>query len=174
MMGDEHLIRAVSEGDHRALRELFGRHAPWVASRLRRSMPAHAVEDTLQESFIAVWRGAKGYRADSVPGAWIWGIARRQAALWARKNGRPEPVLEPAATEDPATTAASSTDLQRALDTLGPEGDEQRELARLILIEDRPVADAASVLGIPQGTVKSRMYKIRRLLRASLLQGEYR
>ena len=174
MMGDEHLIRAVSEGDPKALRELFDRHAPWVASRLRRSMPAHAVEDTLQETFIAVWRGAKGYRADSVPGAWIWGIARRQAALWARKNSRPEPVLGPAAYEDPASAAASSADLQRALDSLGPEGAEARELARLILIEDRPVADAASALGIPQGTVKSRMYKIRRLLRASLLQGEYR
>ncbi len=41
------------------LRELFDRHAPWVAARLRRTMPAHAVEDALQETFIAVWRGAK-------------------------------------------------------------------------------------------------------------------
>lgn len=174
MMGDEHLIQAVSEGDHKALRELFDRHAPWVASRLRRSMPAHAVEDTLQETFIAVWHGSKGYRADSAPGAWIWGIARRQAAMWARKNGRPEPVLEPAASEDPSTAAASSADLERALNTLGPEGAEGRELARLILVEDRSVADVASILGIPQGTVKSRMYKVRRLLRSSLLQGEYR
>jgi RNA polymerase sigma-70 factor (ECF subfamily) len=63
MMGDEHLIRAVAAGNHRALRELFDRHAPWVASRLRRSMPAYAVEDTLQETFIAVWKGARVYRA---------------------------------------------------------------------------------------------------------------
>ncbi len=71
MMGDEHLIEAVAAGDGRALRELFYRHAPWVAARLRRAMPAHGVEDTLQETFIAVWRGARGYRSDAPPGAWI-------------------------------------------------------------------------------------------------------
>ena len=162
----------VAAGDGRALRELFDRHAPWVAARLRRAMPAHGVEDALQETFIAVWRGAKGYRADAVPGAWIWGIARRQAALWARKNGRPEPLLEQAQqTEDPAIAAAGSVDIGRALEGLGPEGAEQRELARMIFLEDRSVADVAAALGIPQGTVKSRVYKLRKLLQASLLQG---
>ncbi len=174
MMGDEHLIRAVAAGNHRALRELFDRHAPWVALRLRRSMPAYAVEDTLQETFIAVWKGARAYRADAVPGAWIWGIARRQAALWARKNGRPEPELEPVSSDDTATAVAGSVDIGRALDKLGPEGDEGRELARMIFIEDRSVADVASTLNIPQGTVKSRIYRIRRRLRAALVQGEYR
>ena len=175
MMGDEHLIEAVAAGDGRALKELFRRHAPWVAARLRRTMPAHGVEDALQETFIAVWRGAKGYRADSVPGAWIWGIARRQAALWARKNGRPEPVLEwDREVEDPAVRAAGSVDIDRALQGLGPEGTEQRELARLIFVEDRSVADVAATLGIPSGTVKSRVYKLRKLLQASLLQGGYR
>lgn len=107
-------------------------------------------------------------------GAWIWGIARRQAALWARKNGRPELCLEPAESEDPATAAVVGADLDRALAGLGPEGGAQRELARMIFVEDRSVADAASTLGIPPGTVKSRVYKIRRLLRAALAQGEYR
>ena len=54
------MIEAVVTGDGRALKELFDRHAPWVAARLRRAMPAHGVEDTLQETFIAVWRAAKG------------------------------------------------------------------------------------------------------------------
>lgn len=94
MMGDEHLIGAVAAGDDTALRKLFDRHAPWVAARLRRVIPAHGVEDALQETFITVWLGAKGYRADAAPEAWIWGIARRQSALWARKNGRPKPILE--------------------------------------------------------------------------------
>ena len=169
MMGDEHLIKAVAAGDDKALRELFRRHAPWVAARLRRAMPAHGVEDVLQETFIAVWRGARGYRADAVAGAWIWGIARRQSALWARKNGRPEPILEPLGeTDDPAGRAAGSVDLGRALAKLGVE---QRELARMIFVEDRSVADVAATLGIPTGTVKSRVYKLRKLLRASLLEG---
>ena len=103
MMGDERLIRAVSDGDDGALRELFDRHAPWIAARLRRAMPAHAVEDVLQETFIAVWHGAKAYRGTGAPGAWIWGIGRNQAAMWARKNGRTEPVLQAAWISDPAT-----------------------------------------------------------------------
>lgn len=174
MVGDENLIRAVAAGSNKALKELFDRHAPWLASRLRRSLPASAVEDVLQETFIAVWRGAERYERSGEVGAWIWGIARNQTAMWARKHGRPEVELELAGHEDPAAAAANSADLSRALETLGPEGAEQRELARLILLEDRPVADVARIFGIPEGTVKSRMYKIRRLLRASLLQGEYR
>ena len=170
MMGDERLIEAVAAGDSGALRELFDRHAPWLASRLRRALPAHAVEDALQETFIAVWRGAKGYRADAAPGAWMWGIARRQAALWARRNGRPEAILEQPGSEDPSTSAARSLDIGRALDTL--ESGEQRKLVRLIFFEDRSVAEAAASLGIPEGTVKSRMYRIRRLLKAALSQGD--
>ena len=174
MMGDERLVEAVAAGDERAMRELFDRHAPWVAARLRRAMPAHAVEDALQETFIAVWRGAKGYKGEAATGAWIWGIARRQAALWARKNGRLEIDPEPVESEDPAAAAASAADLDRALAKLGPEGGPQRELARLIFVEDRSVADVATTMGIPEGTVKSRVYRIRRLLRAALVQGEYR
>ncbi len=170
MMGDERLIEAVAAGDSGALRELFDRHSPWLASRLRRALPAHAVEDALQETFIAVWRGAKGYRADAAPGAWIWGIARRQAALWARRNGRPEAALEQLGSEDPTISAARNLDISRALERL--ESQEHRKLARLIFFEDRSVAEAAASLGIPEGTVKSRMYRIRRLLKAALSQGD--
>ncbi len=178
MKSDEHLIRAVASGDDNALRELFRRHSPWLAARLRRAMPAGAVEDVLQETFIAGWRGAKRYGGEGEVGAWIWGISRRQAALWARKNGRPEAEVELAREEDPAASAAAKADLDRALADLGPRGDArgdaQRELARLIFVEDRSVVDVAGLLGIPEGTVKSRVYKLRRLLQASLTQGECR
>src|SRR5690606_20661042 len=113
-MNDELLIAAVGAGDHMALKELFERHAQWVASRLRRVLPAHAVEDVLQETFIAVWRGAARYRGQADVGGWIWGIARRQAALWARKNNRPLPALPDSGVSDPATTAALRVDIERA------------------------------------------------------------
>ncbi|CAN5878411.1 hypothetical protein BH23ACT11_BH23ACT11_19030 [soil metagenome] len=102
MMGDENMIRAVAAGSDKALRELFDRHAPWISARLRRSLSASAAEDVLQETFIAVWRGAGGYKSEGEVGAWIWGIARNQTAMWARKHGRPEIELEPAESEDPA------------------------------------------------------------------------
>lgn len=171
-MDDEELIRAVAAGDHIALRELFDRHAPWVAGRLRRALPVDAVEDVLQETFIAVWRGAGRYRSTGDVGAWIWGIARRQAAMWLRKHGRPELMLPTERAEDVATTAVQRADLQQALARLGPEGDEQRELVRLVLVEDRAVAEVAEILNIPEGTVKSRVHRLRRRLRGYLSGGE--
>lgn len=171
-MNDDQLIAAVAGGDSVALRELFEQHAPWLATRLRRVLPMEAVEDVLQETFIGVWRGARGYKGDAALGGWIWGIARRQAALWARKHGHAEPAWTPASVEDPAAMAVLKVDLHRALATIGPAGDEQRELVRLLFVEDRPVADVARALRIPEGTVKSRAYKVRRLLQAALRKGE--
>ena len=67
-MDDDELIAAVAGGDDAALRELFSRHAPWLAARLRAVLPAAEVEDALQETFLAVWQGARGYRPAARPG----------------------------------------------------------------------------------------------------------
>src|SRR6188472_3700618 len=90
-MDDDDLLARVAAGDDTALRELFGRHAPWLAVRLRTVLPAADVEDVLQETFLAAWRGARGYRPQGACGGWLWGIARRQAALLLRRRGLAEP-----------------------------------------------------------------------------------
>jgi len=172
-MHDHQLLQAVGNGDHGALRELFDRHSPWLASRLVRSLPARAVEDVLQETFIAIWHGANRYQGRGEVGAWMWGIARRQAAAWLRKQGRPDVDLDPLELEDPAMTATRKVDLEGALGTIGPEGSAERELVRLVFIEDRSIADVAAQLGIPTGTVKSRVFKVRQRLQSALRQGGY-
>jgi RNA polymerase sigma-70 factor, ECF subfamily len=164
-MNDDDLIAAIAGGNDSALRTLFERHAPWVAARLRRVLAADAVEDVVQETFVAVWRGAPAYEARGEVGAWIWGIARRQAALWARKHARPAPAWSPGPTVDPEAAASDATDLQQAWAALEPS---DRELARLVFVEERAVAEVASRLEIPPGTVKSRTYRIRRRLQAAL------
>jgi RNA polymerase sigma-70 factor, ECF subfamily len=71
MMDDDELIAAVAAGDDTALRELFTRHAPWLAARLRAALPPSDVEDVLQETFLAVWREARaptGRRGRRGPG----------------------------------------------------------------------------------------------------------
>ena len=176
-MDDDGLVAAVAAGDDTALRELFGRHAPWLAARLREVLPAADVEDVLQETFLGVWRGAANYRPEGAAGGWIWGIARRQAALLLRRRGPaqlPLPALVAANdcaapdTADPAEAAASRADLDRAVAALGPAGSAAREIWRLVYVEDRPVAEVAELIGIPEGTVKSRAYRARQLMRAAL------
>ena len=164
-MNDDELIAALAAGDDAALRELFTRHAPWLAARLRAALPPPDVEDVLQETFLAVWKGARAYRPQGTPQAWMWVIARNQAALLLRKRGpatlslldeTPQPGL------DPAEVAVARADIAAALG--GPEGD----LLRLVYVEDRPVAEVAALLGVPAGTIKSRAHRARRSLRAAL------
>jgi RNA polymerase sigma-70 factor (ECF subfamily) len=176
-MDDDELIAAVAGGEDAALRELFSRRAPWLAARLRAVLPAADVEDVLQETFLAAWRGAGGYRREGA-GGWLWGIARRQAALSLRRRGHAE-LLLPALVAadgrrptDPAEAALTRTELADAVEALGPEGGPQRETWRLMYVEDRTVAEVAELMGVPVGTVKSRAHRARRLLRAALRRHE--
>ena len=183
-MDDEALIAAVAGGDDTALHELFAQHAPWLAARLRTVLPAAEVEDVLQETFLAVWRGAASYRPElGSAGGWIWGIARRQAALWLRRQGPAELPLpaaaradgqarggtsDPAGLGDPADAALQRAELAAAVSALGPAGGPQRETWRLMYLEDRTVAEVAELMGVPVGTVKSRAHRVRQLMRAAL------
>src|SRR6476646_7673886 len=180
-MDDDDLVARVAAGDDTALRELFGRHAPWLAVRLRAVLPAADVEDVLQETFLAAWRGARGYRPQGACGGWLWGIARRQAALLLRRRGSadqaawtvlPDDLAAGPDTPGPAETVLARADLEEAVAALGPAGSPEREVWRLMYEQDRPVAEVAEMLGVPPGTVKSRAHRARRLLRAALRVAE--
>ena len=166
-MDDDELIAALAAGDETALRELFTRHAPWLATRLRAALAVPDVEDVLQETFLAVWKGARAYKPQGRPQAWMWVIARNQAALLLRRRGPVTAQLDeiPQAGLDPAEATVVRADIAAAL--AGPDGD----LLRLMYVQDRSVAEVAEVaaiLGVPAGTVKSRAHRARRMLRATL------
>src|SRR5690349_22022899 len=138
-MDDDDLVARVAAGDDTALRELFGRHAPWLATRLRTVLPAADVEDVLQETFLAAWRGARGYRPQGACGGWLWGIARRQAALLLRCRGR------------------AATSLPDDL-TVGPDGHDQAEIALARAGLEVAVA-ALGRVGSPVGVVWRLLYE---------------
>ena len=76
---DQDLILAVRGGDATALRSLYDRHARWLTIRLaRRCADPAIVEEVVQDTFLAVWRGAGRYRGQGEVAAWIWGIAIRR------------------------------------------------------------------------------------------------
>lgn len=174
-VSDDALMAVIATGDERALRVLYERHARWIAARLRRSLPASAVEDVLQETFLAAWRGAGRYQRTGEVGAWLWGIGRRQAALWGRSHGRPDLALDEhnsltlsaGSSDDPAQIAIRRIQIQQAFAASGPEGSLPRELARKVFLEDRSLGDVAADLHIPVGTVKSRVHKLRRVMWAA-------
>jgi RNA polymerase sigma-70 factor (ECF subfamily) len=179
-MDDDELITRLAGGDDRALRELFNRYAPILAARLRTVLPVlpSDVEDVLQETFLAAWKGASSYRPEAKAGGWLWGIARRQAALLLRRRGPaaaplPGLPLAPGAAglpghlipNDPAETVVAQVYLAAAASTLSPA---EHEVWHLMYVEDRPLAEVAELTGVPEGTVKSRAHRARRLLRSAL------
>lgn len=178
-MDDDELITRLAGGDDRALRELFSRHAPMLAARLAAVLPPSDVEDVLQETFLAAWKGATAYRPEARAGGWLWGIARRQAALLLRRRGPAHAALPDTlmvggtgpgaavglASGDPAETVAERDRLAAAVTALSPA---DHEIWQLVYVEDRPLAEVAALTGVPEGTVKSRAHRARRLLRAAL------
>jgi RNA polymerase sigma-70 factor (ECF subfamily) len=184
-MDDDELIAAIGsgDGDDTALRELFSRHAPWLAARLRKALPPDDVEDVLQETFIAVWQNAKTYQPRGTPAAWLWVIARNQAAMLLRKRGQPPVPLPGEGTgeteetgpgADPADAVLARAELAAATQALnGADRRAEREVWQLLYVEDRPVAEVAQLTGVPEGTVKSRAHRARRLLRAALGSGTH-
>jgi len=76
---DPELLAAVAGADLGAMRLLYDRHAPWLSARLtRRCNSPEAVADVLQDTFMALWKGADRWRGDGEVAAWLWGIAARR------------------------------------------------------------------------------------------------
>ncbi len=171
---DRSLIQAIAAGDEQALRQLYDREAPWLAARLRRTLPVSAVEDVLQETFLAAWRGAASYEGAGEPGGWLWGIARRQAALWLRRHGRFDVTFDSVVVQaspsvsDPSREAITRIELQQALAAAGPPGSAQRDLARRVFLDDQSLVDIAADLNVPTGMVKSRVFALRRAIKLAL------
>jgi len=164
---DHHLIARVAVGDRVAFRSLYDRYAQRVfrfaMSIVRRP---HLAEDVLQETMIVVWKKAKTFKGKAKASTWILGIARNLALNVLRKVMRGEPLPdEKAETADPSSQIETSVQVERALGTLP---DHQREVMHLVFYEEMSLREAAEVLGIPEGTVKSRMHHARKALAREL------
>lgn len=162
------LLAAVAAGDRAALRVLYDRHAPWLTLRLsRRCGDRDVVDDALQDTFLAVWRSASRYDGRGEVAAWIWGIAiRRMIDLLRRRAPREIPLperdeREPSA-EEQVLVGIEYGDLAGALSRLSPE---LRAVVQATVLDGLTTREAARLLGVPAGTVKTRMMRARAQLR---------
>ena len=167
---DNALLEAVATGDREALAELYRRHAPWLLLRLsRRCADPGMVEEVVQDTFVAVWKGAARYRASGEVPAWIWGIGirrlisrlRQRPVAFARENADGSMV----SAEDEVLLGVEHGDLGPALGRLSPE---LRAVVQATVLDGLTTKEAATLLGIPQGTVKTRAARARRELREAL------
>jgi RNA polymerase sigma factor (sigma-70 family) len=175
---DPELLAAVAGGDMGALRLLYDRHAPWLSARLtRRCNSPEAVADVLQDTFVALWNGAEGWRGDGEVAAWLWGIAIRR--LVSRLRGRREalvlPLEEVAAARAPEPSAEEMLllgleygDVGAALQRLSPE---MRAVVQATVLDGLSTREAARLLGIPANTVKTRLHRAKAHLRQNLTEG---
>jgi RNA polymerase sigma-70 factor, ECF subfamily len=168
---DADLVTDAADGDRCALELLYGRHAPWLMLRLqRRCADAGLVDEVVQDTFVAVWRGAGRYDGRGEVAAWIWGIGVRRLVDALRRQPRPLPTRGRAheadlSAEERVLLGVEYGDLAGALDRLSPE---LRAVVQATVLDGLTTGEAARLLGIPQGTVKTRMMRARAQLREEL------
>ena len=150
---------------------LYERHAPWLVVRLsRRCADPGLVEEVVQDTFVAVWKGARRFRGEGDVAAWIWGIGIRRLIDRLRRHPLPVPMpLERSGTvvsaEDEVLVGVEHGNLGTALNRLSPE---LRAVMQATVLDGLTTREAARLLGIPQGTVKTRMMRARQELREAL------
>lgn len=156
--------RSEPDDDPGDFLDLFWRHGPVVHAYLARRTGRQDADDLLGEVWVRAFKGRANYdRRWSDARPWLYGIARHVLRAHWRQAGRPVGASVESVVSDPWPDADSRLDaraLQTTLrETLGSLSDEEREVLLLVAWEELTPAEAAVVLGIPQGTARSRLHR---------------
>jgi len=167
---DEVLIARIAGGDRLAMQVLFARHHVRVYRFVLRLVRNDATaEDLISDVFLDIWRQAGKFEGRSQVSTWMLSIARFKALSVLRK--RPEEELDEETAEriedqsdDPETALAKKDKgalLRQCLTALSAE---HREIIDLVYYHEKSVEEVAGIVGIPEATVKTRMFYARKKL----------
>ncbi|GII94561.1 RNA polymerase sigma factor [Sinosporangium siamense] len=181
---DAELLAALTDGHVEALRLLHLRHATWLRERLaRRCADPDIVDAAVQDTFVAIWKGSGRYRRrgplheDGDAGAWIWTIAIRKLISLLRAQGARRGTLiempgygeglpgQAASAEELVLVGVEHGDLGQALQKLAPE---LRAVIQATVLDGLTAKETSVLLGIPEGTVKTRVRRAKAQLREQL------
>ena len=174
---DEVLIGRIADGDRLAMQVLFARHHVRVFRFVLRLVRNEAAaEDLISEVFLDVWRQAGKFEGRAAVSTWLLAIARFKALTVLRR--KPEQELD----EDTAETIEDTADTpdvalekkdKSALirECLAGLSAEHREIIDLVYYHEKSVEEVAEIVGIPENTVKTRMFYARKKL-AELLKAQ--
>lgn len=165
---DEELVKDASKGDTQAFRQLYGRYVGRVRGLIyQMTAQPDYIDDLTQEVFVKVFRSLSGFRAEARFSTWLFRIAvnccqdaRRQAG----RRGPTGPLDKTLAAESEETLVRLNREqlVAQALQVLTPE---HRMVVILHDLQDRTQEEIATVLKLPVGTIKSRLFYARRRLR---------
>jgi len=168
--GDVRLVRAMLAGDKPRAEGWVTHEYPRVYRMLRYlTGDREAAEDLTQQAFVQAWPALPSFRGEAGLDTWLHRIAYRQYTHWLRDRHETVPLSDAAPVEDAGSAKGLTTLMvQRALRTLS---EELREPFLLFYGRQLSVREVAGILEIPPGTVKSRLYTARSLLRQRLTGG---
>ena len=171
-LSDETLIKQIADGNKLAMRALFARHQVRVYRfALRIVRDTALADDVVSEVFIDAWQHAGRYEGRSTVSTWLLGITRHKALTAA--NRRPTESIDSETAMnvvDPANTPEAELGqkdtgavIRRCLASLTPE---HAEIIDLVYYQDKSIKEIVEILGIPENTVKTRMFYARKRLAA--------
>ena len=172
--GDAQLMLRAAGGDDVAFEALVERHHRPLMNFFRRMGVNMAdAEDMAQQTFVKLYCHRKSYRASAKFTTWLYLLARQtridELRAMARRRAMLEAVAEERRAEEavprPAPQFGLRDDLQSAIDSLD---EAHRDVVVLGLVQELPYREVGEILGIPVGTVKSRMFNALRQLREHL------
>ena len=173
---DEMLLERIADGDRTAMHTFYARHNVRVYRFILRIVrDATMAEDLVSQVFLDVWRTAGQFERRSQVSTWLLSIARFKA-LTSLRQRRFEDIDQEDVRQipDEADTPESSLDrsdtsaiLRACVAKLSPA---HREIINLVYYHEKSVEEVGAIIGIPQSTVKTRMFYARKQL-ADLLRG---
>lgn len=167
---DSELMRLAQSGRREAFAEIVRRHQGSLVNRfLRLGVDVHGAEDCAQDTFLRLYRCLRSYRPIAPFGAFLARLARQAWVDWMRRRTRHRTAPLEAGGEGCQARADATVDERldlRAAVAAMPE--HWREVVLLSIDEGLTYPEISEVLGIPTGTVKSRMFFAIRWLREAL------
>ncbi len=167
---DEALIGRIANGDRLAMRVLFARHHVRVYRFVLRLVRNEAkAEDLISEVFLDIWRQAGKFEGRSAASTWMLSIARFKALSALRKRTEEELDDETAdaiedQADDPEVSLAKKNKAAVLRQCLNKLSAEHREVVDLVYYHEKSVEEVAGIVGIPEATVKTRMFYARKKL----------
>ncbi|WP_117213119.1 RNA polymerase sigma factor [Allorhizocola rhizosphaerae] len=169
---DALLVIQAQLGDRRSLAELVGYWHEPVWRYVRRMLDAPGVaDDVSQEVWASALKALPGLRQPERFAPWLFTIARRSVMDRVKQNYRPEDLLESDRPVDDHVAAV--LDRAQVAEALSGLPGREREVLILFHLQDLALEECAQILGVPVGTVKSRLSRARRMLRDHMADKGY-